>query len=565
MRLLGRRVAVLLAFGASGVGLGVARAEDAPTPPPRPPAERPPAWARVSPSQIAEAERLGVPVAFEDPTTTIRFVLVPGGKSTIGSPATEPGRVPSEGPQVEVTLSPFYLATEETTNGQYRRLVLDHRGGQFVPSAGNGRGGPLPLDGDRQPVVNVTALEVARFVDRLNQFDAPMRDTARFRLPSEAEWEHACRAGSTTSTPWGDDVSEGPRHANIADPLTRDLFGLTVTGWNADDGFRVTAPVASFPPNAFGLYDMIGNVAEWCADFFDDGEYARLGAGSPSDRVDPVGPSGGTHFVIRGAGFLSAATSARSARRAAMPVVPLASIPGDGKGADLGFRLASTLPATRAIAGTSRESVHPLIGLDAPFPPSWVLVERYGVSVGLARGGIRFRGTAVATDDARAPTFGCSSHTVFELDTFHEVSARVRARDGATVGLGIGSARELDEGRRIVRSVSVFARSGRVAVRVGGGADPTFRDGEIHDVTRDGAAIAWPTDQWMTIRIVRQGDVDGSIAVHLGDDERPVFVDRVRSLKAGRGQLGLWIGGWANAGAPVDAEVADLRAIREKK
>ena len=203
-----------------------------------------PEWAHVAPQQIAEAKKHGVPVAFEN-DLGMRFVLIPEGRFVMGSPEDEEGRINHE-TQHEVTISkPFYMQITEVTNGEYRKYKPDHQSG-----AHDGHS----LDGENQPVVEVSWEDAEAFAAWLGKQD-PSRS---YRLPTEAEWEHACRAGTRTAYAWGDDAAEGWRHANANDPMTKEAFGFPWDGWPRDDGHRVTAPVASYPTNVWGLYDLSG-------------------------------------------------------------------------------------------------------------------------------------------------------------------------------------------------------------------------------------------------------------------------------------------------------------------
>ncbi len=139
-------------------------------------------------------------------------------------------------------------------------------------------------------MVNVTWQDAIDFCAWLSA-----KEKATYRLPTEAEWEYACRAGTTTRYHNGDDPEKLVEVANLYDETTRRVFPeWSDYATKASDGFVFTAPVGSFRPNAFGLYDMHGNVWEWCADWHDDEYYAH----SPVD--DPQGPAEGYIRVRRG-------------------------------------------------------------------------------------------------------------------------------------------------------------------------------------------------------------------------------------------------------------------------
>lgn len=200
----------------------------------------------------------------------------------MGSPDSEEGRWDDEGPVHEVEISAgFWLGKYEVTQEQWE-LVMETSpwsGQDFVASEPS------------HPAVYISWDDVQRFIAKLNDAEGE----ALYRLPSEAEWEYACRAGSATRWSFGDDESQ-----------------LTHYAWsweNAwDVGEQYAHAVGQKEPNAWGLYDMHGNVWEWVQDW-----YAYSYNSSP--RVDPPGPSSGSSRVIRGGGFGNAAQGVRSASR----------------------------------------------------------------------------------------------------------------------------------------------------------------------------------------------------------------------------------------------------------
>jgi sulfatase modifying factor 1 len=144
------------------------------------------------------------------------------------------------------------------------------------------------------------------------------------RLPTEAEWEYAARAGTHSPFPWGDELEPGGEHRmNV-------FQGHFPSGNTCADGFAGTAPVDAFSPNDFGLYNMTGNVWEWCADWYDAGYYAH------SPQYEPRGPGVGTHRVMRGGSYLCHRSYCRRYRVSAR----LGSEPGSSTG-NLGFRVAA--------------------------------------------------------------------------------------------------------------------------------------------------------------------------------------------------------------------------------
>jgi formylglycine-generating enzyme required for sulfatase activity/predicted Ser/Thr protein kinase len=216
----------------------------------------------------------------------MKLVLIPPGAFMMGSPASERERRSDE-TRHRVTLSKgFYLGATEVTNGQYRRFKANHDSKDYKGHS---------LNGDEQPVVYVSWNDAVAFCDWLTAEErraGKIGSRDSYRLPTEAEWEYACRAGTTTSRFWGDGEYEAKDYCNAIDPPTKKEFGWGLGSFPEDDGFRVTAPVGSFKPNAFGLYDMIGNVWEWCREWY--GPY-------PSGSVaNPEGPGRGSSRLVRG-------------------------------------------------------------------------------------------------------------------------------------------------------------------------------------------------------------------------------------------------------------------------
>lgn len=275
-------------------------------------------WWPPATSQRDYAEQSGLPLWFEN-LLGIRFVLVPPGTFTMGSAEAEAGRDGDETPH-QVTISkPFYLAHTQVTNGQFRRFRDGHDSSSF-----KGHG----LNGDSQPAVYVSwddANEFSHWLGRIEGLDDI------YRLPSEAEWEYACRAGTTSAYFWGDDLDQAATHANTYDPVSKREFGFEWETFPNDDGHRVTAPVASYAPNPLGLHDIIGNVYEWCADWY--GTY-------PEEPVtDPSGPPAWTARVLRGGSWFNQPRNCRAARRDwNVPTI---------RNIDVGFRLLATRPSPR--------------------------------------------------------------------------------------------------------------------------------------------------------------------------------------------------------------------------
>jgi formylglycine-generating enzyme required for sulfatase activity len=233
------------------------------------------------------------------------FVSIPAGTFMMGSPATESGRYDNEGPQHQVTISKgFELQATEVTQGQWVAVMgsnpsiftsPEHCPGEHVESGGV-RMCP------NNPVDQVSWNMAQEFIQKLNS----RGDGYRYRLPTEAEWEYAARAGTTG-------------------PYAGDLDAMA---WHWENSGSMSHPVAKKQANAWGLYDMHGNVWEWTADWF--------GSYSSGAATDPTGPSTGSNRVFRGGGWYFGAQDCRSSvRNSSSP---------DYRDYNLGFRLLRANP-----------------------------------------------------------------------------------------------------------------------------------------------------------------------------------------------------------------------------
>ena len=212
----------------------------------------------------------------------MEFKAIPAGSFLMGSPPDEPGRDKDE-IQVQVTFSKgFYIQTTEVTQGQWKALM------QGNPS--------LFQDcGDQCPVENVSWEDVQKFIRKLNRLEK----SRKYRLPTEAEWEYVCRAGSRSAFTNGD-------IANLQcgyDPLHDEI------GWFFGNSGGKTQPVAQKAPNAWGIFDMHGNVWEWSHDRYSPRDPAK------KHLTDPVGSSTGWGRVFRGGSCRYAALCSRCANR----------------------------------------------------------------------------------------------------------------------------------------------------------------------------------------------------------------------------------------------------------
>ena len=233
-----------------------------------------------------------------------------------------------EHPQHRVRITrPFYLGTYHVTRGQFRQFVKDS--GYKTDAEKGDKPGAWGWDAnektfgfskdyswrnagfeqtDEHPVVNVSWNNAVAFCKWLSK-----KEGKTYRLPTEAEWEYACRAGTTTRYHSGDDPETLAKVANVADATAKAKFPDWRWTIKASDGYVFAAPVGQFKPNAFGLYDMHGNAWQWCADRYSSDYYAT----SPAD--DPIGPDTGAVRVRRGGSWDGRPFSACSAFRGRHP------------------------------------------------------------------------------------------------------------------------------------------------------------------------------------------------------------------------------------------------------
>ena len=255
------------------------------------------------------------------------------GSFSMGATAQENTRYSisqNELPAHPVTIDrPFFIATYETTNEHYDRFDPEHdsnAAGASLPEAAAGELAAVDLDSPRLPVVGVSHDAAEQYCEWLSEASG-----LRVRLPSEAEWEYACKSGSETAYSWGDSRPESSSHANLAGNSTGELLDTVVDPAPREDGSALTARVASFRPNNQGLYDMHGNVAEWCADVYAD-NYNN----TPSDGSANTVGNDSQNFVVRGGSWASGLTDARSSAREHMS--------GDSADAMTGFRIVVEVP-----------------------------------------------------------------------------------------------------------------------------------------------------------------------------------------------------------------------------
>jgi sulfatase modifying factor 1 len=270
-----------------------------------------------NPSRLVNSLRMG-------------FALIPGGTFTMGSnlspkevhqryPGAKEEHYAGETPHQVVLSQSFYMGVHEVTVGQFRKFVesekykteaeADGKGGYGYDQSTNGYiqnskytwQNPGFTQDDNHPVVNVSWNDAVAFCRWLSRVEG--RD---YRLPTEAEWEYSCRAGSSREFTFGDDAEQLVGFGNFADASLKTKFPNATTV-RSDDGSIFTTRVGSYRSNEFGLYDMHGNVFEWCSDWY--GEYPR------GSVTDPVGPVTGSYRVYRGGSWYDGAAYCRTAHR----------------------------------------------------------------------------------------------------------------------------------------------------------------------------------------------------------------------------------------------------------
>jgi formylglycine-generating enzyme required for sulfatase activity len=273
---------------------------------------------------------------FQDCANCPEMVVLPAGSFQMGSPSGEEGRDGDEGPLHRVSVEQaFAVGKHEVTRGQYAA---------FVRATGRGSGGgcyvyngsewgaqssrswrdPGYSQNDREPVVCVNWNDAEAYVGWLS------RETGHeYRLLAEAEWEYAARAGTRTARYWGASADQACGYANVHDRTSNRENGFDWEHHDCDDGYGQTAPVGSFAPNAFGLYDMLGNVWEWTQDCWHDNY-----SGAPTHSIAWQGSSD-CRRVLRGGSWGGNPRGVRAAYRY-----------GDDTGDrnfNFGFRVARTL------------------------------------------------------------------------------------------------------------------------------------------------------------------------------------------------------------------------------
>ncbi|MFM2096507.1 MAG: Serine/threonine-protein kinase pkn1, partial [Planctomycetota bacterium] len=290
----------------------------------------------------------------ESRSTEMSFVLIPPGKFQMGSPTTEPGRAADENIHDVTLTKAFLLGANEVTQHEYETVMATNPSWFSQSSVGKSRLGNEPSDD--LPVERVSWFDALAFCNRLSDLDGlpPFYSLTQialtdgsirsaqvtvlggpgYRLPTEAEWEYACRAG--TQTPFHFGVSNTGREANVKPTLVSGGYGAASPKFAE---ISRTVRVGSYPSNEWQVNDMHGNAAEWCWDRYDKDYYPEL------PQTDPQGAEQGPHRVVRGGSWMVHEMQCRSASRFYMTP--------DERKDYVGFRVARTpkLPKPKNSAG----------------------------------------------------------------------------------------------------------------------------------------------------------------------------------------------------------------------
>jgi formylglycine-generating enzyme required for sulfatase activity len=299
---------------------------------------------------VLKLEALVTTVAGRFPSVVVsgagqRLLLVQPAEFAMGSSRREQGRRSNEVLRRVRQTVPYYVGEREITNGEFRQFMADHRSEAFAGT---------DLDADDQPVVGVTWEDAVEYCNWLSIKDGlqPFYDSSGstfvatapfnrsgYRLPTEAEWAYIARyagAAEPRRFPWGDELPPPDRAGNYADISARGIMSTTLVTYS--DGFPVSAPVAKFPANPLGFYDLDGNVAEWVHDL-----YGVVPSQADEILENSFGPARGRFHVVRGASY----------RSASLTQLRLSYREYRAKGReDIGFRIArgAQSPATTADA-----------------------------------------------------------------------------------------------------------------------------------------------------------------------------------------------------------------------
>ncbi len=235
----------------------------------------------------------------------IEFVSIKEGQFTMGSPAGIGKK--SEQPQHGVSISTFWMSNRQVTQKQYRELM-----GHDIVADNSSKLGKSYPQGDNYPVFLISWDKAKAFCDKFSE-----KYKVIARLPYEAEWEYACRGGSANLYHWGDDEAAADTYA-----------------WHIGNSGKTIQPVGTKKSNPYGLYDMCGNVEDWCMDWYGENYY------SATPSKDPRGPESGKSRVVRGGSYLYHPKALRSSNRGY-------SYPFLWSNATIGFRMIIEVPGER--------------------------------------------------------------------------------------------------------------------------------------------------------------------------------------------------------------------------
>ncbi len=248
--------------------------------------------------KINVQKETGQILKWSEPATGMKFTWIHGGCFQMGSPESEPGRDKDEGPLHEVCVSGYWMGLYEVSNAQFRKFRASHNSKFYKRHL-------LNLNADDQPAVRVSWKDAKAFAAWLT---AQNNNKYSFRLPTEAEWEYACRAGALTARFWGNNPDDACLYANVADQTAKSSWPRAKIH-TCNDGYTVSAPVDHFKPNAFGLYNILGNVWEWCEDNYDKNAYGQ------HQRENPIHQAASAVRVFRGGSWDNSPKQIRCADR----------------------------------------------------------------------------------------------------------------------------------------------------------------------------------------------------------------------------------------------------------
>jgi len=277
------------------------------------------AWYAFRPERLLVRRQVdkAVQAPASPPAPPDNFVNIPAGHFQMGSPSDEKGRYDDEGPLHDVAIAAFALSRYDVTRGEFAAFVKEtgydtgnscytFETNEWKSHDGRNWRDPAFHQTDRDPVVCVNLSDIHAYAEWLGR-----KTGHRYRLPTEAEWEYAVRAGTTSARFWGDNPDQACVYANVADQTAREQITNAKT-WdihNCSDGYAYTSPVGSFKPNAFGLYDMLGNVWQWTEDC-----YHKNYKGAPNDGSAWTTGACELH-ACRGGAWLIEPENVRSASR----------------------------------------------------------------------------------------------------------------------------------------------------------------------------------------------------------------------------------------------------------